>query len=452
MSKLQQPIRVVLSLGLIGVLSGYAWAAGRSDVQRNERPTSSAGRISSRQEMVSPESGAVLEKASKIIGSPVKGSDGKTLGKIHDIVLTPDLAAVSYVALSRGGFFGIGRTLYAVPWSTLQTGVDGTFYLPTTEERFLMRPGFKNAYWPVNASDRGWVRETTTNPGAAYRAPTREESQSVQYRRVDCIFGSDVKDAMGSKVGDIRDFIIVRDTGQVTYDIVSLGGFWGLGSKYSAVPWVAVNLQPQRHVATLMVDRHVVEANAFPPTQWPDLSSPAYAQRIDRLYNVQPSGVALGYVPAQPQSSAGAENPARGTPSPATPSPSAANLQTIKGTVINTMNLAGRGIGLEEMGLRLRTDQNNTITVQLGPRDYLDQQNFHVANGDSVTVTGKPIQVGQQSIFQATQVEKNGQILSLRNTEGQPLWLPASSKMNRAYGQMSQPAERGNCTQASGAM
>jgi len=364
-----------------------------------------------------------MDRANNLIGSTVKGSDGKTLGKVHDIVLTPDHREVSYIALSRGGLFGIGEKLYAVPWSAVQTGVGGKLYVPITKEQLLMKPAFKSAYWPANAENEGWVSRTTGMPGGsvAYVAPTRAESRDVQLRRVTKLIGANVNDASGKKAGDIRDFIIQQDNGQVTYDIVSLGGFWRMGSKYSAVPADAIRFEPGRRVAMINVDRNTLQANAFPPTEWPDLTSPSYAQRVDRLYGVQPTGTALGYVPPQPRSNTAVQ-------SPAAPAPGAASLQTINGTVIDTMDLAGREAGLQGLGIHLRTDQGNTVLVQLAPRDYLSSHNLTLANGDRLTVIGKPMMVGGESIFQAKRIEKDGQVLALRDDNGQPLWSRSSSK------------------------
>src|SRR4030042_2358131 len=89
----------------------------------------------SRQEMPSQSSDLMLRRASNLIGSKVVSPQGRTLGTIYDIVLTPDYSTASYVAVSRGGLFGIGNNLYAVPWSAIRMGATDTHYLPIEEEQ-----------------------------------------------------------------------------------------------------------------------------------------------------------------------------------------------------------------------------------------------------------------------------------------------------------------------------
>jgi sporulation protein YlmC with PRC-barrel domain len=49
----------------------------------------------------------------------VVSPQGENLGKVHDVVLTPDLNRISYVVVSTGGFLGMGNKLHAIPWSIL---------------------------------------------------------------------------------------------------------------------------------------------------------------------------------------------------------------------------------------------------------------------------------------------------------------------------------------------
>ena len=66
----------------------------------------------------------VLKRASHVMHAKVKSPDGKTLGQIDDLVLTPDLHSISYVAVSSGDMLGMGGTLHAVPWESLSQGVN----------------------------------------------------------------------------------------------------------------------------------------------------------------------------------------------------------------------------------------------------------------------------------------------------------------------------------------
>ena len=111
-----------------------------------------------------------------MIGKEVKSSDGTMLGRIYDVVLTPDLSSVSYVAVSRGGAFGLGRDLYAVPWSAFQTGPGNTYYLPITVNQIKTMNGFKEAYWPASPSGQ-WVAATGSAVAPAFQPATPEQSR-----------------------------------------------------------------------------------------------------------------------------------------------------------------------------------------------------------------------------------------------------------------------------------
>src|SRR5512143_1587126 len=58
-----------------------------------------------------------LEKAKDFIGAKVVNERGEQLGKIEDVVLTPDRGGINYVVLSHGGVWGVADKYFAVPWS-----------------------------------------------------------------------------------------------------------------------------------------------------------------------------------------------------------------------------------------------------------------------------------------------------------------------------------------------
>ena len=142
-----------------------------------------------------------------------------------------------------------------------------------------------------------------------YRAPSTANSQDVRNRRFTHIKGADAKGTDGKKIGDVHDLVIVMDTGRIAYDIVSYGGLLGFGERLTAVPESAVTLEPAKRVARIDATPATLHANSFTPGQWPDLSSPSHSQQLARAFCVQPSGTALGYVPAEGGAVAAAPSP-----------------------------------------------------------------------------------------------------------------------------------------------
>jgi hypothetical protein len=72
--------------------------------------------------------------------------------------------------------------------------------------------------------------------------------------RLDRLIGSDVRDAQGESLGDIKDFV-VDSQGRVAFALLGHGGFLGLGEKYVAVPFTALNFNGEDHKATTNISR-----------------------------------------------------------------------------------------------------------------------------------------------------------------------------------------------------
>ena len=98
---------------------------------------------------------------------------------------------------------------------------------------------------------------------------------------------------------------------------------------------------------------------------------------------------------------------------------------TVKGQV---KRLGGYGMtgwrvapGMHPPGLVLKTDEES-ITVDLGPPWFLNQQAFTLKEGDNLEVTGSKNATDHQTVILAAEVKKDGQTLKLRDEKGLPLW------------------------------
>lgn len=83
-------------------------------------------------------------RASKIIGSSVYNADDETIGKIDDLLVSPD-GKEPFAVLSVGGFLGMGSHLIVVPYDSLRV-VTRKLVLPGgTKEGLKALPEFKYA-------------------------------------------------------------------------------------------------------------------------------------------------------------------------------------------------------------------------------------------------------------------------------------------------------------------
>jgi sporulation protein YlmC with PRC-barrel domain len=87
------------------------------------------------------------------------------------------------------------------------------------------------------------------------------------------IIGMSVQGTDGKKLGDIKDLVIDPEEGGVEYAVLEFGGFAGIGDKYFAVPWDALQLdQSNKRLLLDVHKRELKDAPGFDKNNWPDLN------------------------------------------------------------------------------------------------------------------------------------------------------------------------------------
>jgi len=61
-----------------------------------------------------------LHETKDIIGTRIKGSDGKDLGEVDQLLIDTQTGKVSYAVIGVGGLAGVGEKKVVVPWSELK--------------------------------------------------------------------------------------------------------------------------------------------------------------------------------------------------------------------------------------------------------------------------------------------------------------------------------------------
>src|ERR1039457_3690429 len=107
-------------------------------------------RISSKRQCMIPVSRlSQLQKASKLMGTPVNNLQDEKLGKVENLLVDLPAGRLVTVIVSSGGFLGMGDELSAVPPSALRFTPDrGTLQLDTSKEMLASAPHFKANQWP----------------------------------------------------------------------------------------------------------------------------------------------------------------------------------------------------------------------------------------------------------------------------------------------------------------
>jgi hypothetical protein len=70
--------------------------------------------------------------------------------------------------------------------------------------------------------------------------PTRAARETVDLIGSDKVEGTAVYDAKGERMGTIKRVTLEKRSGQVSYAVLSFGGFLGIGSDSYPIPWDAL--------------------------------------------------------------------------------------------------------------------------------------------------------------------------------------------------------------------
>ena len=100
------------------------------------------------------------------------------------------------------------------------------------------------------------------------------------------IEGMPVFDRDGGKLGKVHALMIDRRIGQVTYVVISTGGFLGLGQAYHSLPWPAFRYDTEKEGYVVQIDKRLIEGGpSFRPDTAPVFDE-AYGQRVTDYYQL----------------------------------------------------------------------------------------------------------------------------------------------------------------------
>jgi sporulation protein YlmC with PRC-barrel domain len=70
-----------------------------------------------------------LVACSSLCGEAVVDRGYAEVGRLDHIVIDPATGHIAYAVIARGGVFGIGKTLFEVPWETLTRDAEKSVWL-----------------------------------------------------------------------------------------------------------------------------------------------------------------------------------------------------------------------------------------------------------------------------------------------------------------------------------
>ena len=118
---------------------------------------------------------------------------------------------------------------------------------------------------------------------------TAEQGPGPRLMGADTLIGNDVYNANNEDLGDIKEIMLDMTNGQVSYAVLSYGGFLGMGEKLFAVPWDTLKLDTENKRFVLNIDKDRLEtAPGFDKDHWPDMADQSWKDEINAFYQTKP--------------------------------------------------------------------------------------------------------------------------------------------------------------------
>lgn len=109
----------------------------------------------------------------------------------------------------------------------------------------------------------------------------KEPNRPLKYLTASSIIGDHVHNQNEEHIGLIKDIMIDVISGKINYYIIEFGGFLGIGTKYLAIPFELLVVEPDKHLFVFNKTKEEVEnAPGFDLDHWPDTNI-----HWDRVYD-----------------------------------------------------------------------------------------------------------------------------------------------------------------------
>jgi hypothetical protein len=114
-----------------------------------------------------------------------------------------------------------------------------------------------------------------------------EANETVALIAADKVEGTPVFNADDEKLGSIAKLMIDKRSGQVSYAVMSFGGFLGVGEILHPLPWAALTYDVDRNGYVLNVTREQLEsAPQYKDGEEPAWQDDAYGERVYGHYGI----------------------------------------------------------------------------------------------------------------------------------------------------------------------
>ncbi|MEO8496810.1 MAG: PRC-barrel domain-containing protein [Planctomycetota bacterium] len=124
-------------------------------------------------------------RASQLIGMNIQNERGEGVGEVNDIVLDAGTGTIRYMAVTYGGFLGLGNKMFAVPYEAFKCHQDPNdrdetiLVLNVTQQQLEGAVGFNEDQWP-NFADTKFTSELDKRYGVERNRRLRNRDVDVR--------------------------------------------------------------------------------------------------------------------------------------------------------------------------------------------------------------------------------------------------------------------------------
>jgi len=83
---------------------------------------------------------SLLVGSDSLVGSTVRNSDGRDIGKVNRLMIDPSDGRVTTVVIATGGTLGMGSNTISLPWSSVKIGQDNGKVIITASQTLEPAP------------------------------------------------------------------------------------------------------------------------------------------------------------------------------------------------------------------------------------------------------------------------------------------------------------------------
>lgn len=143
--------------------------------------------------------------------------------------------------------------------------------------------------WSSNSPRRSSQRADHSHPfgqqGRARTSRSVDKDETTDLIASNKVEGTAVYNRQGEKLGEVYNFMVGKQTGEVAYAIMSFGGFLGIGQKYHPLPWNALTYDTSEKGYVIDADKErLMGASNYASGEEP-FSRPEYGQQVQDYWS-----------------------------------------------------------------------------------------------------------------------------------------------------------------------